>query len=79
MADSNNRFPHETPTKSKVRGAIEYMETQGIAHHKEYVFRYFCVGHGQGRAMISEGSLGRRHHNNPDIEKDYRGRPPLIS
>jgi hypothetical protein len=78
MADFNNRLPHETPTKSRVRGAIEYMEARGIPHSKEDVFRYNGVSHRQGWAMISEGSVDRRHHNDPDV-KERRGRPYIIS
>src|SRR4051812_8375298 len=78
MADFNNRKPHSTPTKSKVRGTIEYLEAKNIPHFKEEVFRHFGVSHRQGWAMISEGSVDRRHHNAEEVE-ERRGRPPIIS
>ena len=78
MADFNNPKHYETPTKSKVRGAIDYLEAKGIPHFKEDVFRHFGVSHRQGWAIISKGSVDRRHHNAEGVE-ERRGRPPLIS
>jgi hypothetical protein len=57
MADPDNRLPHDTPKRAKVRGAIKYMEARGIPHLKEDVFRFNGVGHRQGWAMISEGRM----------------------
>ncbi|KAF2183649.1 hypothetical protein K469DRAFT_581963 [Zopfia rhizophila CBS 207.26] len=57
MADWDNRLPHDTPKKAKVRGAIEYMEARGIPHFKQDVFHFYEVSHRQGWAMISEGSV----------------------
>ncbi|KAH8702875.1 hypothetical protein GQ44DRAFT_717238, partial [Phaeosphaeriaceae sp. PMI808] len=53
------------------------MEARGIPHSKADVFRFNGVSKRQGWAMISEGSVDRRHHNSDGIEK--RGRPPNIS
>ncbi|KAF2194324.1 hypothetical protein K469DRAFT_727625 [Zopfia rhizophila CBS 207.26] len=55
---------YEIPKKAKVRRAIEYMEAKIIPHFKEDVFRSFGVS--QGWAMISDGSVDRRHHNRED-------------
>ncbi|KAF1937255.1 hypothetical protein EJ02DRAFT_477424 [Clathrospora elynae] len=77
MADCNNRVHHDTPTKSRVRGAIDYMEARGILHSKEDVFRFNAVSHRQGWAMISDGSIDRRHHNAEGPEK--RGRKSAIT
>ena len=79
MADWDNRKPHPTPTKAKVRGVAEYLEAKGIEHAKEDIFRHFGVSHRQGWAMLSEGSVDRRHHNREDIEKDHRGRKPQLT
>ncbi|KAF2193554.1 hypothetical protein K469DRAFT_734875 [Zopfia rhizophila CBS 207.26] len=80
MADWDNRLSHETPTKSRVRGAIEYMEARGIPHSKEDVFRFNAVSHRQGWAMISEGSEDRRHAHTEEAQEhgDHRGRKPLL-
>lgn len=78
MADWDNRLPHPTPKKAKVRGVAEYLEAKGIAHSKEDIFRHFGVSHRQGWAMLLEGSVDRRHHNREDVEKDHRGRKPLL-
>jgi hypothetical protein len=78
MADYDNRLQHDTPKRARVRGAIEYMEARNIPHDKEDVFRYNGVGHRQGWAMISKGSVDRRHHNREDVDKDHRGRPSII-
>jgi hypothetical protein len=77
MADPWNREAYDTPTRSCVRGAIEYMEARGIPHSKEDVFRFNQVSHRQGWAMISQGSVDRRHHRSDRPER--RGRPRLIT
>jgi hypothetical protein len=78
MADWDNRLPHDTPKKSRIRGAIAYMEARNIPHSKEDVFRFNAVSHRQGWAIISEGSQDRRHHNAPGV-KEKRGRPSLLT
>jgi hypothetical protein len=77
MADPWNRESYDTPKRSCVRGAIEYMEARGIPHSKEDVFRFNQVSYRQGWAMISEGSIDRRHHGSDGTER--RGRPWLIT
>ncbi|KAF2627901.1 hypothetical protein BU25DRAFT_431205 [Macroventuria anomochaeta] len=57
MADWDNRLPHDTPKRSKVQGAVEYLEAKGIPHYKEDIFQHFEVSHCQGWAMISDDSL----------------------
>ncbi|OCK87251.1 uncharacterized protein K441DRAFT_671070 [Cenococcum geophilum 1.58] len=79
MADYDNRLPHPTPKKAKVRGAIKYMEARGIKHLKADVFRHFKVSKRQGWAIISKGSVNQRHYNHEDLNKDNRGRPPLLN
>jgi hypothetical protein len=77
MADRDNRLPHDTPKRSRVKGAIEYMEAWNIPHSKEDVFCFNAVSHHQGWAMILEGSKDRRHCNIGESER--RGRKPLLS
>jgi len=77
MADWDNRSHHDTPKRAKIRGAIEYMEARKIPHSKADVFRYYGVSKRQGWAMVSEGSVDRRHHNSGEEER--RGRPPIIT
>ena len=77
MANWDNRLPHDTPKRSRVKGAIEYVEARNIPHSKEDVFRFNAVSHRQGWAIISEGSKDRRHQNTGEGER--RGRKPLLS
>jgi hypothetical protein len=79
MSSSDQRNHFDTPTKAKVRGAVEFLEAKNIEHTKADVFRHFGVTHRQGWAMISEGSVDRRHHNRDDLGGDTRGRKPIIS
>lgn len=74
MADYDNRLPHPTPKKAKVRGAIKYMEARGIKHLKADVFRHFKVSKRQGWAIISKGSVNQRHYNHEDLNKDNRAK-----
>ncbi|KAF2691386.1 hypothetical protein K458DRAFT_381244 [Lentithecium fluviatile CBS 122367] len=50
--DTPDKPQYETPTKARVRGAIEYMEARGIPHHKEDVFRLNGVSHRRGPYKI---------------------------
>jgi hypothetical protein len=76
MADWDNCAHHNTPKRTKIWGAIEYMEARNIPHYKANVFDHFEVSQRQGWAMISEGSVDRRHHNTDGPER--RGRPHVI-
>jgi hypothetical protein len=77
MGDSENLTNHETPTKSKIRGTISYLEAAGIPHFKSRIFDHFGVGHRRGWAIISDGSEDRRHYTTDG--KEHRGRHSLVS
>jgi hypothetical protein len=77
MDNSDRRDHYDTPTKAKVRGAVEFLEAKGIPHFKSEMFDHFNVKHRQGWAMISEASEDRRHHNTDGEE--HRGGPRKIT
>src|SRR5690242_11098350 len=70
---------NDIPTKAKVGGAVEFLEAKNIEHTKADVFRHFGVSHRQDWAMISEGSVDRRHHNREDLDEEMRGTKRVIS
>lgn len=67
---------HDTPTKAKVQGAVEFCEKQGIPFFKEDVFRTFGVSHARGYEYLNGSS--RRRHNDPEAS-ETRGRPSKIT
>lgn len=77
MEDSQEYQHHDTPTKNKNRGAVEFNNAMRISYFKEDVFRHFGVSHRQGWAMISEHSEDRRHHNTEGTNKSRR--KPILS
>jgi len=47
---------HETPTKAKIQGAIEFCERMNISYYKNDVFRTFNVSKRQGYEMLRPDS-----------------------
>jgi hypothetical protein len=77
MANSDQYEHYETPTKAKIRGAVEFLEAKGIPHYKSDVFRHFNVTHRRGWAMLSKDATNRRR-TNTELQ-ETRGRPPKIT
>jgi hypothetical protein len=76
---SENSFcQYDTPTKARVRGAVEFLEAKGIPHFKQEVFDFFGVSKARGWAILDNTS-DRRHHNDPEVKRDHRGRPKALS
>lgn len=69
---------HDTPTKAKIQGAVEFCEKQGIPFFKEDVFRTFGVSHAKGYKILNENESSRRRHNNFEA-KETRGHPTKIT
>lgn len=69
---------HDTPTKAKVQGAVEFCDRMGIPYHKEDVFRTFNVSHRRGWDMLHPSSSSRRFANDGEKE-ETRGRKSLVS
>ncbi len=69
---------HDTPTKAKVQGAIEFCERMNIPYFKNDVFKTFGVSKHQGYQMLQPEASARRRNNDPEHE-ETRGRKSLIS
>jgi hypothetical protein len=71
---------HDTPRKSRIKGAADYMKYKGILFHHIDLFRYNGVSKTRGWAIIQQDNelFDRRHHNNEVLE-EKRGRPPILS
>ena len=54
---------YDTPLKSRVQGAHEYMLAKVIPHYLHDVFEYFSVKESSGYNMIQQGAPSRTHHN----------------
>jgi len=78
MEPEDHHQNHETPTKAKIQGAIEFCERMNIPYYKNDVFRTFNVSKRQGYEMLRPDSSSRRRHNDPD-EEETRGRKGLIT
>jgi len=60
---------HETPTKAKIQGAIEFCKQMNISYYKNDVFRTFNMSKQQGYEMLHSDSSSQCQHNNFDEEK----------
>ena len=69
---------HDTPTKAKVQGAVEFYQKMGLPFFKKDVFRTFNVEHRRGHEFLKPEFFARRHHNISN-ESENRGRPRIIS
>ena len=49
--ESSNEY-HDTPTKAKVQGAIEFCERMGVPYYKNDVFRTFNVSKTRAYEML---------------------------
>lgn len=75
--DSHEARKHlPTPTKSKIKGAVEFCDRIGVPYFKEDVFRTFNVSHASGWRALS--SQPRRHHNASTIVEN-RGRHSIVT
>ena len=54
---------YDTPQRSCVQGAYEYMLAKGISHDPRDVFECFSVKERAGYNMIQQGASSRTHHN----------------
>ena len=68
---------YDTPTKAKVKGAIEFLEAKGIEHKKQEVFDFFGVKSTQGYELLRASTTRKRHHN-PEL-LETRGRHSKLS
>ena len=57
--ESSNEY-HDTPTKAKVQGAVEFCERMGIPYYKNNVFRMFNVSKTRGYEMLNAEASARR-------------------
>ena len=69
---------HDTSTKAKVQGAVEFCQKIGIPFFKADVFRTFNVEQRRGHAFLRPESSARRHHNVSE-DSENRGRRRIIS
>lgn len=67
-----------TPTRAKIRGAVQFCEKMEIEYFKEDVFRAFDVFSRQGWDFLCDDSSSRRRHNDASKE-ETRGRKSVIS
>ncbi len=68
---------HPTPTKARLKGAIEFCEAQGLEYRKEDVFNTFEVPRRTGYRLLKETST-RRLQNNPELA-ETRGRKSVVT
>ncbi len=68
---------HDTPTKAGIRSVVDYLDSHGIKHPKEQVFKHFGVSITQGYDILND-ITSRRHHNNPE-SSESRGRKTIIT
>lgn len=77
MASSSDQ-DHDTPTKAKVQGAVEFCKRMGIPYYKNDVFRTFNVSKAQGYQFLNSETSAQRRHNDPE-ESETRGRKSIVS
>ncbi|KAF2675596.1 hypothetical protein K458DRAFT_425360 [Lentithecium fluviatile CBS 122367] len=79
---SKNSHPgythHSTPQKSRILGAVAFLDTKGITGQKASVFRANGVSKARGWAILAAGEE-RRRLGQESRGEETRGRPPLIS
>jgi len=76
--DQSDYKHHDTPTKAKVQGAIEFCERMNIPYYKNDVFRTFGVSKNQGYQMLQPETSARRRNNDPE-QDETRGRKSLVT
>ncbi len=54
---------YDTPQKSRVQGAHEYMLANGIPHDSHNVFEHLLMKERAGYNMIQPSASSRTHHN----------------
>ncbi len=69
---------HDTSTKAKVQGAIEFCERMNISYFKNDVFKTFEVSKQQEYQMLQSETFARRRNNDSEHE-ETRDRKSLIS
>jgi hypothetical protein len=71
---------HDTPKKSRIKGAVDYMKYREIPFYHSDLFRFNGVSKTQGWVILQQDNeqFDRRHHNNEVIDKN-RGCPPVLS
>jgi hypothetical protein len=71
---------HDTPKKSRVKGAYIFAEMQRIHYGHQYskrdIFKAAGVSEGSGYAILQD--FDRRFHNNPFVN-ETRGRKKLLT
>ncbi len=63
MTPPTQKTHYDTPQKSRVQGAHEYMLAKGIPHDPRNVFEYFSVKEHAGYNMIQQSASSRTYHN----------------
>jgi hypothetical protein len=70
----------DTPVKSRVKGAADFLDWKGIPYHHTDLFAYNGVSKTRGWAILKENNqmYDRRHHNN-ELLPENRGRKAALS
>lgn len=63
MPPPERKQHYDTPRKSRVQGAHEFMLAKGIPHDPRDVFDHFEVKERAGYNMIKPGAPSRTYHN----------------
>jgi len=61
---------HDTSTKAKVQGAIEFCEQMNIPYFKSDVFKTFRVSKHQGYQMLQSEASAHQQNNNSELISD---------
>ena len=73
-------FEHPTPKKARIRGTIDFLESQGIKGKKEDIFRFNGVSHRTGYRLLNSDSSRTHHYIAISAnENDHRGRKKIIT